>query len=172
VGFDLSYLRQLNPDKPLFLLSRFGYFSLGSNTVETQDDIQDKTSSHNIKLDLGIRYYLPLKFEFIEFFGEGHVGLNNMYAINSFSQDEETLDTEFLLGDTSMKYGASIGANIKIGYGYFLLKCGAENGISTNYLYENLEVFSQVFDKSIDAFKKTKSSIDIVKWDIGFTFVF
>jgi hypothetical protein len=171
-GFDMSYLRQINAEKPMFISFKFGYTPIGSFSVSDGDLFTDRTSSHLIALDLGARYYLPLKLELIEFFGEVNIGVNNLYTIQSITEDGESTFTNKLLGDSSIKYGTHLGVSIKSGHGYFLVKYGYENGIAAEYMKKiNDPINSGVID-SRDAFRKTKSSLDIIKWDIGYTFVF
>jgi hypothetical protein len=170
-GIEASYLRQIKPLQPLFIYSRINYFSMGSYELTNNNVVFDKTASHFIGLELGTRYYLPIKIAAVEFYGEIGLGINNLYTMYSLTQDDESILSNKLLGDSSLKYSTGLGMNIKAGFGYVFVRSNLQNGISTRYMVKREKIPINI--KSSDyAFEQTKSSLDVIKWDIGYTFVF
>jgi hypothetical protein len=170
-GIEATYLRQLSPLQPLFAYSKINYYSMGSFELQNFNNETDRTAAHFIGLELGTRYYLPIKILALEFYGEIGLGVNNLYTVNSLTQEDESILSNKILGDSSLKYTTGLGMNVKAGFGYVFIKSSLQNGISTKYLVKKATIPNSL-QTSDRAFEQTKSSLDVIKWDIGYTFVF
>jgi hypothetical protein len=170
-GIEANYLRQLTPLQPLFAYSKINYFSMGSFEFKNFNNETDRTAAHFIGLEVGTRYYLPIKLLALEFYGEIGLGGNNLYTVYSLTQEDESILSYKILGDSSLKYSTGLGMNVKAGFGYVFVKSSLQNGISTRYMVKK-ETIPNSIKTSDNAFEQTKSSLDVIKWDIGYTFVF
>lgn len=184
LGFNFSYLRQLEKEKPAF----FGveiYHSFMGTLARSYEQIVDNEilfldgsmSSNALGLNLVGRYYPSLKFGPVEPFIEAHFGPKWLYSYQSesgvFSNEETYNRTDFLQGDFVLAYGGAMGFQIYLNQNiYFSIKGSYQISNSAEY-YKRIEDEFNVFPLfPIDGFEIVNSTTNNMKLDIGFTFLY
>lgn len=182
-GFSLGYLRQLQLEKPSFIgIEAFhmnlGIYSQNYDAVISNEQIvvTGKVASNALGINLIYRYYPPLKLSVVEPYVEGQFGAKWMYSYLSESgvfSDEEQYDSfDFLTGTWVLTYGGAFGLQIHISDIYFLnLKSSYHFAVSGEY-EKRLEEDSGFFEFPQEAFETVQSSTNVVKIDVGMTFLF
>lgn len=182
-GFSLGYLMQLQKEKPSFIgieayHMNFGLYTKNYDALVGAEQIEltGKVASNALGINLNYRYYPPLKFGRLESYLEGHLGTKWLYSYLSetgvFVDDEPYDNFDFLTGTWVMTYGGALGLQIHISDFYYLnFKTTYHFAVSGEYqkrIRENLGFI----DFPQEAFETVQSSTNVVKIDIGMTFLF
>ena len=183
IGFSLSFLMQLQKEKPSFLgieafHMHFGSFSTDYDAVVGGEQLvlNGRVASNALGLHFNYRYYPPFKWGRLEPYVEGHLGVKWLYSYLSESGtffDEEPYDNfDFLTGDWVMTYGGAFGMQIHVSDFYYLnFKSTYHFAISGEY-QKKLDGNLEFVDFPQDAFETIQSATNVVKWDVGMTFLF
>ena len=182
-GFSASYLLQLQKEKPSFLgfeafHMNFGVFTknydaaVGNETLE----LSGKVASNALGLNLLYRHYPPLKWKRLEPYFEGQFGMKFLYSYLSetgaFFDEEPYENFDFLTTNWVLTYGGAFGTQIHISDFYYLnIKTSYHFAVSGEYerrLTENLDLI----DFPQEAFETVQSSTNMIKIDLGMTFLF
>lgn len=180
-NFNVSYFRQIKKYKPFFAGFEFAYAqidSYNSDVPVTNDDgsisyWNENVTSNVMHFNLVGRYFLPVSVWRIEPFVEFNYGMQ-WFGTNSTltDGDSEDSDSEYLKNDLVGKYGFASGFNFRVKDNYYgLFRIGYDSGLSA-YYYTLKDKFSLPLNYVIDAFSLQKTTTDVLKWDIGFTFAF
>lgn len=179
--FNVSFIDQVKPAKPLFAGIELGYAHLEGLNAELpfvvdgeSEDWDVTTNSQLLSLDLLARYYLPLRVSTLEFFSEFNVGGNLFFTTTAFSPPDvdEMGDTDWENTDFAMRYGVGMGCNYPVSDKiYIQARIGYTAGLSAEYFTLKKETV-QIVDSTIESFELQKSTTDVLKWDIGVTFAF
>ena len=182
-GVSIAYLFQLQKEKPSFLGFDVSYKGLGSYAKDydafvgnEQLLLSGKVVSSAIGLSTIYRYYMPLQFWRIEPYVEGQFGGKWLFTYlsesGSFIDNEVYENTDILESDFVLTYGGAFGFQMHISEIYYLnikaLYHFAVSGEYQNRLTENLENI----DFPQEAFETVQSTTNVVRLDLGFTFLF
>lgn len=183
IGFSLSVLYQMTPNKPFFLGVETYYACIDNlsnswfGTFDNGDPADfDGTITSNIMGLNGIyRYYLPLSYGRIEPYIEGALGFKWLFAYESttsfFNGFEESNDGEFISSDISLTYGGAVGIQVPAGTtSYINFKTSFLPGNSAAVEVRQPGVVPATNPSS--AFESVQTATDVIKFDLGLTFVF
>ncbi len=182
-GLSLGYLLQLQKEKPSFIGIEAFHMNLGSFSRDydavvgnEQLEVSGRVASNALGINLNYRYYPPIKLSRIEPYVEGSLGVKWMYTYLSesgvFLNDETYESFDILSGEWVLAYGGALGFQIHISDIYYLnLKTAYHFAVSGEYqkkIGENLGFveFPQ------EAFEVVQSATNVIKMDIGMTFLF
>lgn len=180
-NLNISYFRQIKKYKPFFAGFEFAYSQIGSYNADvpvTNDDgtieyWNEAVTSNVMHFNLIGRYFLPVSVWRIEPFVEFNYGMQWFGTNSTLNEpDSEESDSESLKNDIVGKYGFATGLNFRIKDNYYgLFRIGYDSGLSA-YYYTRKDNFPLPLNYVIDAFSLQKTTTDVLKWDIGFTFAF
>lgn len=182
-GFSLSYLVQLQKEKPSFFGVDIFHMNLGQYSKSydaligaDQLELTGKVSSNALGLNLIYRYYPPLRYGSLEPYIEGQFGGKWLYTYLSETGvflDDDTYDNfDFISGNWVLTYGGAIGLQVHISDIYFLnLKSTYHFAVSGEYDIRKTEDLG-IIDFPQEAFESVQSSTNVVRIDVGFTVLF
>ena len=180
-ALSLAYYRQLFRNKPIFAGIDMSYINLQSFEADipylTPEGFEQiwNFSTQTWMMNFGItgRYYLPVNVFTADLFMEFKTGFNWMATQTSYTRpDSEEAESRFNKNDLVGNYGAALGLHIPIhDNSYLQLKIGYIAGLSA-YHYTKKQNAPTPVDSTIEAFQLQKSTTDVLKWDIGYTFAF
>jgi len=183
IGLSFSALAQISPGQPFFVgvetyyayvddLSNtwFGFFDNGDPA-----EYQGTVTSNIIGVNAMYRYYLPVSIWKLEPYVEGAFGLKWLFTYESttsfFDGFEEASTGEFVTSDVSLTYGGAVGLQLLLGGRTYLnMKTSYLPGNSAAYEVRSAGVVPSTFP--IEAFERKQSATDVVKFDLGITYVF
>lgn len=122
-GISGRYVLQWKPDSPAFLGFEISYHQMksvsgiyGSNIDGFIIDVEEKSKSHLIGLNLLFRYYPSVNIPVIEPYLEGIAGLNWLYSTRSVSDFETGDNFDFSLDNSNLglNYGIVGGFQINL----------------------------------------------------------
>ena len=182
-GFSIAYLLQLQKEKPSFLgfeafHMNLGVFNKNYDVVVGNEtlELSGKVASNALGLNVIYRHYPPLKWKRFEPYFEGQFGMKFLYSYLSetgaFLDEEPYENFDFLTTNWVLTYGGAFGTQIHISDFYYLnLKTSYHFAVSGEYerrLTENLDMI----DFPQEAFETVQSSTNMIKIDLGMTFLF
>lgn len=182
-GFSFGFLMQIQKEKPAFIGIEAFHMSLGSYSKEyeaivgnEQLILDGRVASHALGLSLNYRYYIPYKLWRIEPYLEGQLGLKWMYSYLSetgaFIDDEPYDNFDILTGEWVMAYGGTFGFQMHISDIYYLnFKSTYHSAVSGEY-QKKIEGNLGTVEFPQDAFETVQSATNMVKIDVGMTFLF
>lgn len=178
---NFSYFRQIKKYKPFFAGFEFGYSHIDSYNADIEiltdegftEYWNEAVNSNLYQFNLIGRYYLPARFWKIDPFVEFNYGLQWFSTTSRLDvPDSEDSESESVKNDLVGKYGFAAGFNLMVTENYYgFFRIGYDAGLSA-YYYTLKEEFDLPLEYTIDAFDLQKSTTDVLKWDIGFTFAF
>jgi hypothetical protein len=166
LGFNVSYAFQLYKEKPYFMGAEIEYYPMENFEIEPL-----RTSTGYTGYKIYGRYYAPIKIKKVSLFGDLSLGLNHLFTNTNETISETESNSTNELRDWSWQIGTTFGVHIPVGGGYFTGRFGQYQGPSAKY-FKKKEDTQVVINDPLEAFKITNSSLNALKWDIGYTFVF
>ena len=177
---DISYLRQLQKNEPLFWGINSYYFTLG-NTTGTFEEPFDlgfeeffySTTSNVWGNHFLLRFYPDIYLGKLELYIEAHLGFRYLFTVTSRSIEEGSDVSEYLSESHSLSvtYGATGGLQYPLNESYFLnASIGYFPGISASYYTKNREL--TISTATIEGFEFRNSPTDIFRYSLGITYRF
>ncbi|MCZ2102439.1 MAG: hypothetical protein LC107_12990 [Chitinophagales bacterium] len=180
LGFELGYLRQIDEDQPFFWGISAYYFNIGSFhaiTTEVIDfgiyDFDSATNSNLIGLDGKFRYYPNINLGPIELYLEAMLGFKWLFTFTrkELVDQADTSSGEFDEGQIALSYGMNAGLQVKLSRDIYLNgKGGYYPGLSVPY-YALSDQGKSIYT-TLDAFDRKRSTTDIIRFDLGITYIF
>lgn len=179
IGFSGLFLTQYAPDSPKFIGVEFNYLFFDSYSViddllieGTNIEVRDRTSTHELGLNLLGRYYLPYNISKLEFFADMRFGIRWLYAYTSLNDIEinENISSDISSSGFSINLGLGLGLQFPVSDQISLsTKLIYNAGTKTDY-YARLD--NEPSEFSEDAFQTFNSTIDLLSYSIGLSWLF
>ncbi len=177
-GFEMGYLRQIKPQKPLFWGLSL-YYSFLENQKATFKEALDfsivdfnyTTSTNLWGFNGKLRFYPNLYLGKLESYIEAQLGYKWIYTgtTKTLVDDEDSSDFYIEKGSLSLTYGISAGLNYPISNNVYInLRANYLPGLSIPYYVKDDR--NRLEYSSIDKFNIKNSTTDIIRWDVGITF--
>lgn len=172
---------QYTLDQPFFVGLGFSYNQLQAyraDVVRSFDGVPEtwkgRTNTTMFSITLGGKYIIDLRSDKVIPFVEGYLGTNLARTGTSFfledSEDSDSM-TERLRGNIA--YGGAIGVNVQVSdHVYVTGKTRYLTGLPLDYDVLDQDFDGNVMESPIEAFKVRNTSIDMLKLNLGITFVF
>jgi len=178
LGFEIGYLRQIKPQKPLFwgVSLYYALMERQRGTFQEQLDFSivdfNYTTTTNLwGLNGKLRFYPNLHLGKLEGYLEAQLGYKWIYTgtTKELVDDEDSSEFYIEKGSLSLTYGISAGLNYPISDNVFInVRANYLPGLSIPFYVKderNILEFS-----TIDKFNIKNSTTDIIRWDVGITF--
>jgi hypothetical protein len=174
-GGQLGFLSQLSPGSPLLIGGELSYFSLGRRRARLLEwidfrevEVDYSTTSSMLGMAAKCRFYPGVHAHNVDVFLEAFAGAKWLFTHTTATLTEQTdvSDGFFEQGSLSPSYGAAAGLNLMISETFFVQsRLQYLPGLSTRY-YIPAEG-SQAVTSSLDLFRLTSSTTDVLRFDLG-----
>lgn len=174
LGFDLAYLQQLKPEKPLFWGVGLYFIPLDEAGVTISEplefqlvDFDYSTSNNIVGLHGKFRFYPDVYLGKAEFYLEAQTGFKAILATTTKTLvSDGSADSNFERAGFSLTYGAGVGANYPVADKWFInARVSYLPGVSTKYYAFNPSASAQ--SSSLDFFDLKSSPTDLIQWELG-----
>lgn len=177
-GLGVDYLVQLSSDRPGFIGLGVDYTFIDNASLDTFDPVDNFPFNHRTTSSMGglnaiYRHYVGLSVIGLQPFIEGRIGLGAMWTSTSVKSTEDLDFSEFEFNhfDASVSYGFKGGLHYTIADAiYITTKVGYMSSLSTEYDVKDLN--QTAVNSSYEYFSRKRSTIDVIRYDLGVTFAF
>lgn len=180
IGFEVSYLRQLKQQKPIFWGISLYYNQIDRSSALIQEildfqfvDFDYVTTSNLLGLNGKFRFYPNVNLGKIEWYLEAQLGYKWLftYTTKTLSDSTDSSDSNSESSNLSLTYGISSGINYPVSKDLYLnLRANYLPGLSARYGVINPE--KEIVESTFDIFDIKKSTTDVLRWDAGITYRF